>query len=80
MWDQVIVYLDDVIVLGTDFKDTLAALRKVFLRFREHNLNCKARKCRFFKQEVEFLGKLMNENGVTIAPDKLEARLEAVKE
>ena len=71
-WDQVIVYLDDIIVLGTDFKDTMAALRKVFLRFREHNLKFKPRKCQFFKQEVAFLGKLVNGDGVTISPDKLE--------
>ena len=69
-WDQVIVYLDDIIVLGTNFRDTMAALRKVFLRFWEHNLKFKPRKCQFFKQEVAFLGKLVNEDGVTILPDK----------
>ena len=66
------MYLDDIIVLGTDFKDTMAALRKVFLRFREHNLKFKPRKCQFFKQEVAFLGKLVNGDGVTNSPDKLE--------
>lgn len=72
-WEEVIVYLDDIIVLGTDFEDTLSALRKVFSRFREHNLKFKPRKCRFFKEEVEFLGKLVSGNGVSISPDKLEA-------
>ena len=72
-WEQVIVYLDDIIVLGTDFNDTLAALREVFIRFRQHNLKFKARKCRFFRQEVEFLGKKVSGEGITISPDKLEA-------
>ena len=72
-WEDVIVYLDDVIVLGTDFTDSLEALRKIFLRFREHNLKLKPRKCQFFKREVEFLGKLVSGNGIAIAPDKLEA-------
>ena len=72
-WEQVIVYLDDIIVLGTDFNDTLAALREVFVRFRQHNLKFKARKCRFFRQEVEFLGKKVSGDGITISPDKLEA-------
>ena len=40
-WEEVIVYLDDIIVLGTDFDGTLSALRKVFIRFREHNLKIK---------------------------------------
>ena len=71
-WEEVIVYLDDIIVLGTDFDGTLSALRKVFIRFREHNLKLKPRKCHFFKQNVECLGKMVSGNGVTISPDKLE--------
>ena len=67
------MYLDDVIVLGTDVEDTLSALRKVFMHFREHNLKLKHRKCHFFKEQVEFLGKLVSGNGVSISRDKLEA-------
>ena len=67
------MYLDDIIVLGTDFNDTFAVLCKVFIRFHQHNLKFKARKCRFFRQEVEFLGKKVSGDGITISPDKLEA-------
>ena len=72
-WEEVIVYLDDIIVLGTDFDDTLSALRKVFLRFREYHLKLKPRKCHYFREKVEFLGKMVSGNGVSISPDKLEA-------
>ena len=72
-WEEVVVYLDDVIVLGTDFTDSLEALRKVFLRFRSFNLKIKPSKCKFFRRQVEFLGKLVDGNGVSIAPDKLDA-------
>ena len=72
-WEEVIVYLDDVIVLGTDFDNTLSYLRKVFVRFHEHNVKLKPRKCSFFKEEVEFLGKLVSGSGVSISPDKLQA-------
>ena len=72
-WEQVIVYLDDIIVIGTDFSDTLAALRNVFIRFRQYNLKFKARKCRFFRREVEFLGKKVSGDGIAISPDKVEA-------
>ena len=69
-WEEVVVYLDDVIVLGTDFTDSLEALRKVFLRFRSFNLKIKPSKCKFFRRQVEFLGKLVDGNGVSITPDK----------
>ena len=72
-WEEVIVYLDDVIVHGTDFDNTLSSLRKVFVRFREHNLKLKLRKCSFFKEEVELLGELVSGSGVSISPDKLQA-------
>ena len=72
-WEEVIVYLDDVIVLGTNFSDTLSALRKTLDRFRIYNLKLKARKCHFFREQVEFLGKMVSGEGTTIAPDKLEA-------
>ncbi|MCG8047953.1 MAG: RNase H-like domain-containing protein, partial [Candidatus Thiodiazotropha endolucinida] len=72
-WEEVIIYLDDVIVLGTDFENTLSALRKVFSRFRVHHLKLKPKKCHFFKQQVEFLGKMVSGNGVSISPDKLQA-------
>ena len=72
-WEEVIVYLDDIIVLGTDFQDIIGALRKIFIRFRTHNLKFKPRKCQFFKSQVEFLGKLVSGSGIAISPDKLEA-------
>ena len=71
--EEVIVYLDDIIFLGTDFEDTLSALRKVYTRFREHNLKLKPRKCHFLKEQVEFLGKLVGGNGLSISTGKLEA-------
>ena len=67
------MYLDDIIVLGTDFDGTVSALRKIFMQFREHNLKLKAKKCRYFREQVEFLGKLVSGDGVSISPDKLEA-------
>ena len=54
-------------------KTSLGALRKIFIRFRTHNLKFKPRKCQFFKSQVEFLGKLVSGSGIAISPDKLEA-------
>ena len=71
-WEEVIVYLDDIIVVATDFDNMICSLQKVFNRFREHNMKLKPRKCTFFKREVEFLGKLVSGDGIRIAPDKIE--------
>ena len=72
-WEEVIVYLDDIIVIATDFTGMIVSLKKVFMRFREHNMKLKPRKCNFFKRDVEFLGKLVSGEGIRISPDKVDA-------
>ena len=56
-WEEVIVYLDDIIVLGTDFGDTLSGLRKAFLRFHEYTLKLKPRKGHYLEKKWNFLAK-----------------------
>ena len=72
-WTQVLVYLDDVVVLGCGFEDGLRNLKAALDRFRKHTLKLKPKKCQLFQPEVEFLGKLVNANGISIAPSKIEA-------
>ena len=47
-WNQVLVYLDDVVILGKD-------LREALLRFRKYSMKLKPKKCEIFRYEVEFL-------------------------
>lgn len=68
-WKICLAYLDDVIVLGKDFEDHLNNLVTVLERFRQYNLKLKPQKCRLFQNEVLFLGKLVNEKGVSVNPD-----------
>ncbi len=37
-----LVYLDDVIIFGSSFEETMAILKLVMGHLREHNLLCKA--------------------------------------
>jgi hypothetical protein len=71
-WTQVLVYLDDV-VLGKNFDDGLTNLQAALERFRQFTLKPKPKKCQLFQPEVEFLGKLVNANGISVAPAKIEA-------
>ncbi|MES9879356.1 MAG: pol polyprotein, partial [Sedimenticola sp.] len=73
LWEEVLAYLDDIIVLGRDFSDALLNLSKVLERFRSHNLKLKPIKCKLLKKQVKFLGKLVTEQGISIDPSKLEA-------
>lgn len=72
-WTQVLVYLDDVVVLGKTFEDCLQNSKDALLRFQKYNLKLKPKKCQLFQQEVEFLGKLVSSDGIQIVPSKAEA-------
>lgn len=72
-YKEVLAYLDDVIILGKSFEDHLHNLKEVFQRFKDFNLKLKPKKCHFFQHEVPFLGKVVNKDGVHIAPAKIEA-------
>ena len=72
-WRDVLAYLDDIIVVGSNFDHHLANLEKVFIRFRQHNLKLKPRKCVLLQTKVKFLGKIVSEEGVAVNPDNVTA-------
>ena len=72
-WKQALAYLDDVNVLGKNFKDHLDNLILVLQRFRKYKLKLKPKKCFLFRTEVTFLGKHCTKDGLLITEDKVEA-------
>ena len=71
-WDSVLVYLDDVIVLGQTFEEHLDNLRQVFERFRTFHLKLKPRKCLLFQARVPFLGRMVSRDGIEMDPEKVK--------
>ncbi len=49
-----LIYLDNVIIYGIMFKETLANLKLVMAHLHEHNLLAKAKKCELFKTSIAF--------------------------
>ena len=59
-YENCLVYLDDIIVLGGNFDMALQNLRLVFLRLRQANLQLKPSKCKLLQKQVVFLGHLVS--------------------
>jgi len=53
-WKRCLVYLDDIIVFGSDYAQTLSNLREICERLREANLTCKPKKCELFARKFPF--------------------------
>ena len=65
-WETALAFLDDIVVLGKSAEDHLANLQGVLARLRQYGLKLKPSKCSFFVKEVEFLGRKISPQGVTL--------------
>lgn len=70
-WQDCLVYLDDIIVLGKTFENHLANLARIFQRLRDANLKLQMKKCVFGKNTVKFLGHVISPTGIATDPDKI---------
>ncbi len=77
-----LVYLDDVIIYGKTFEETLVNLKLMMTQLREHNLLIKARKCEIFEMSIAFVKHIVSEEGIATYPKKVEkiCNLSAPKE
>jgi hypothetical protein len=69
------VYLDDILVFGKDEHEFVTNLAKVFARFRQYNITLHPDKCRFGLSEVEYVGYVINEGGMSFSKEKKDSIL-----
>ena len=72
-YENILVYVDDVLVFSKTFDDALCDLRQAFQRLRDAGLRLKPKKCSLFRRQVSFLGHVVSESGVACDPAKVEA-------
>ena len=72
-FQSVLIYLDDILVFGKTFEETLARLDMVLTRLTEHNLKVKPGKCQLFKEKLKYLGHIVSSQGIRPDPEKTRA-------
>ncbi|KAJ9539429.1 hypothetical protein OSB04_032162 [Centaurea solstitialis] len=70
---SVIVFIDDILIYSKSKEDHVEHLREVLETLRREQLYAKFSKCDFWLQEVQFLGHLVNQEGIKVDPAKVEA-------
>ena len=73
---RVIVYIDDILVTGEDDKEHMTNLTKVFDRLHSYGVRLK-NKCFFMQPSVEYLGYLVDAEGLHATPQKVDAIVHA---
>lgn len=72
----VVAYLDDILIFSKTRTEHIEHVRKVLEKLKGANLLLKPEKCKFHKEELEFLGYIVGKNGIRMSPDKVQAVLE----
>ena len=68
-----IIYLDDIIVFSQTPEEHLVRLQAVFDKLKAARLKLKPSKCELFKKQINYLGHVVGQEGVTTDPDKIKA-------
>ena len=71
--DFTIVFLDDILIFSKTLEEHRVHVRKVMDLLRKHQLYAKPSKCELFKEQVEFLGHVVDNKGMHMMESKVEA-------
>ena len=66
-------FLDDILVFGNTFEETMGRLDMVLTRLGKMNLKVKPKKCHMFQKQLRYLGHLVSEEGIAPDPEKIRA-------
>ncbi|GJV74020.1 putative reverse transcriptase domain-containing protein [Tanacetum coccineum] len=69
----VIVFIDDILIYYKTREEHVEHLRLVLELLKKEKLYAKFSKCKFWLREVQFLGHVINGNGIHVDPSKIEA-------
>ena len=68
---RVLVYLDDVLIYSRTLEEHRKLLRAVFAKFKEFKLHIKESKCHLLMASVEFLGHVLDADGMHVEAGKV---------
>lgn len=67
------VYLDDIIIYAKTMEEHNELLYTAMKLLQTYNLQLKISKCTFYARDFEYLGHIINENGIRANPKKIQA-------
>jgi len=76
---RVFAYLDDIIIVSSDFDSHLDLVNTVLSRLEAAGLTINFEKCKFCLPELRYLGYVVGKDGLKVSPEKISAILDLPK-
>lgn len=67
-----LVFFDDILIFSPPLEEHLQYLEMVFEKLKQNSLKVNGSKCSLGVPQVEYLGHIISENGVSVDPAKIE--------
>ena len=67
------VYVDDLLIASSNWDDHCSRVEHVLQKLSDNNITLKLDKSKFIADEVQFLGFILSESGISPSPDKVNA-------
>lgn len=77
--DGTVCYLDDIIITGNNKEQHLKNLNNVMERIKEYGFHINKKKCSFLQDSIEYLGFVVDKEGVRTSPSKTKAIVDMPK-
>ena len=72
-WQNILIYIDDIVIFSPNFDTHIKDIRQVFERLRASGLKLKAKKCFFGFEKIHYLGHIISKDGIAADTSKIEA-------
>jgi len=72
IYDILELYIDDIIILAQSEIELLERIRLVFERCQRYNIKLSPAKCKFGLKKIEFVGRVLDEEEISISDKKKE--------
>lgn len=71
--NRVFVFVDDIIIVTNTFEQHISLLNRVYEKLKIANLTINFEKSQFFRNQLKYLGYVVNSEGLHADPEKIEA-------
>lgn len=73
--NTIFCYLDDIVIATSTFEQHVELLTKLITKLTQANITVNFSKCSFFRNELKYLGYIVNQDGLQTDPSKVQAIL-----